>query len=90
MINVTVEYVSHIKAGNTAIVAEDAKVRIGRYKASLENFFTQGVGEWMRYLTIIFHEPRMIGPRLKENLTPTAACRIQIDQCSAIRENNLA
>lgn len=90
MINVTVEYVSHIKARNTAKVAKDAKVRIGWYKASLENFFSQGVGEWMWYLTIIFHEPRIIGPRLEEYLTTAAACRIQIDQCSAFRENNLA
>lgn len=88
MINVTVEYVRHIQAGNTAIVAEDAKVRIRRYESSMENLFTQGVGEWMRYLAIIFHEPRMIGPRLEEYLTTAAACRIQIDQCSVIREQN--
>lgn len=55
MIDVAVEYVSHIETGYPTKIAKDAKVCIGWYEASLEDLFTQCIGKRMRHLAIVFH-----------------------------------
>lgn len=83
VIHIAIEDVRHVQARHSAIIAKNAKVRIGRYQTGLEHLLAQRVRKGMRHLAIVFHEPGMIGPRLKQNLSAAAACRVQIDQSSA-------